>query len=125
MSNTINLSKGQLALKQATSENIPNATINEIKEFSNAGLSNQDIADHFNISEKQVLWILNPQRGKDTMSKKPIHTNVNTTTIGVGQKSYDYITSLSHILGKPRIEIIDILVKHCKSDNSFLRKLVK
>ena len=74
MSNTINLSKGQLALKQATSENIPNATINEIKEFSNAGLSNQDIADHFNISEKQVLWILNPQRGKDTMSKKPIHS---------------------------------------------------
>ena len=86
MSNTINLSKGQLALKRATSENIPNATINEIKEFSSAGLSNQDIADHFNISEKQVLWILNPQRGK---------------------------------------EIIDILVKHCKSDDSFLRKLVK
>lgn len=125
MNNTLNLSKGQLALKQATSENIPNATINEIREFSKAGLTIEDIADHFKISGQQVLWILNPQRGKDTMNKKPIHSNVNSTTIGVGQKSYDYISSLSHILGKPRIEIIDILVKHCKSDNSFLRKIVK
>ena len=146
MSENNTLSKGQIALQQARRrgfnvKELPEALKKEITEFHDIGLSVKDIAEHFNIMEFAVSYCLGikPNNGLQiekakgkiaaaaAADAKKEKVDRYYKTIGVSEKSYDYITALATILGTTRLAIVDSITTYLQKDNNkqFLMKSIK
>jgi len=143
-SETLSASKGQEALVTAKRRNngelfkFPIETAKEIIEFYEAGITKEEIASHFDITQGQVDWVRGSRfwganilghegrqrRRRGNGSTKAKMAN-KKCSVQINYETHKWISGLAVVFGIKRGDVLDRLASEAKGDERFLSLLLK
>jgi hypothetical protein len=138
-SETLSASKGQEALVTAKRRNngelfkFPIETAKEIIEFYEAGITKEEIASHFDITQGQVDWVRGSRFWGANILGRQRRGNGNAKTkrankkcsVQINYETHKWISGLAVVFGIKRGDVLDRLASEAKGDERFLSLLLK